>query len=203
MGSTYSWGDDETFLTPENVNYNADSTRAFNQWEKYLKPALWGMKNGYGLYNMTGNVWQLVEDNVDPQTLSWRYRIETLVSNNRTIMGGGWYSSKDYLKCGLTFGQSPGIRYPDLGFRLVREPEGGNWSVIARQLCGVINEKGNIMLSWAALKKDNKMDPLMYTGYPEKKEIRQGLGLTINPSSSHLLRTPLIFKLEDFTSTGL
>jgi formylglycine-generating enzyme required for sulfatase activity len=154
MGETYSWGGDEKLPAPEMINFNADRTRTFDQWEKYLKPASWGMKNGYNLYNMAGNVWQLVEDNPDPQTIYWRYRIETLVSNNRIIMGGGWYSGIEYLKCGSTFSQSPGIRYPDLGFRLVREPEGATWSVVPRQLCGTTNEKGKIVLSWAALKKD-------------------------------------------------
>ncbi len=191
IGATYSWGVDETFLTQENVNYNADGSRAFNQWEKYLKPASWGIKNGFGLYNMTGNVWQLVEDNIDLQTLSWRYRIETLVSNNRTIMGGGWYSSKDYLKCGLTFSQSPGIRYPDLGFRLVREPIGGNWSVVARQLCAVTNEKEKIVLSWAALKKDNKNRS--FNVYRISGDKRNQAGIRIN-------NKPVIF--TSFTDTS-
>ena len=71
-------------------------------------------------------------------------------------MGGGWNSTKDYLFCGLSFGLSPGIRYPDLGFRLVREPKEGHWSVVPRQLCGVINEKREVVLSWAALKKDKR-----------------------------------------------
>ena len=151
---SYYWGNDEEQLTLENINYNSDGTSDFSHWEEYLKPAVWGMKNGYGLYNMTGNVWQLVETNIDPAETTYKFRIETLVSNNRTVMGGGWHSSKEYLYCGLTFSESPGIRYPDLGFRLVREPKGGNWSVVPRQLCGITNEKGEIILSWAALKKD-------------------------------------------------
>ncbi len=170
--------DDEKLISPENVNFNPDGTRTFNEWQKYLKPVSWGLKNEFGLFNMAGNVWQLIEENIDPQTMSWRYRIETLVSNNKTIMGGGWYSGKEYLKCGSTFGQSPGIRYPDLGFRLVREPEGGQWSVVPRQLCGVTNDKGQIVLSWAALKKDTKNTS--FNIYRVKGIRRNQAGIRIN-----------------------
>ncbi len=135
-------------------NFRYDSSRSFDQWEKNLKPATWGSRNDQGLYNMAGNVWQLVDDNPDPQNLLWRYRIETLASSNRIIMGGSWYSGSEFLKYGSSFSQSPGIKYPDLGFRLVREPEGGSWSVVPRQVCAVTNSEGQITLSWAALKKD-------------------------------------------------
>lgn len=175
---SFPFGNDEKLLTPENINFNADHNRGFDQWAKYLKPASWGLKNGYGLYNMTGNVWQLVEENLDPEVATYKYRIETLVSNNRTIMGGGWYSSKDYLYCGLTFGQSPGIRYPDLGFRLVREPKGGNWSVVARGLCGVTNEKREIVLSWEGVKADKKSSS--FNIYRISGENRDEAGIRVN-----------------------
>jgi rhamnogalacturonan endolyase len=135
-------------------NFRYDS-RSFDQWEKYLKPATWGNRNDHGLFNMAGNVWQLIDDNPDPQNLLWRYRIETLASSNRIIMGGSWYSDSEYLKYGSAFSQSPGIKYPDLGFRLVREPDGRSWSVVPRQVSAVTNSDGQITLSWAALKKDS------------------------------------------------
>ena len=172
------YGYDEKLLTPENINYNADHKRSFDQWEKYLRPASWGLKNGYGLYNMSGNVWQLVEENLDPEMSTYKYRVETLVSNNRIIMGGGWFSSKDYLYCGLTFAQSPGIRYPDLGFRLVREPKNGNWAVVARQLCGVTNDKKEIVLSWSALKKDKRN--ISFNIYRISGENRDEAGIRVN-----------------------
>lgn len=151
----YFWGNDESLLTSENVNYNPEGNRRYDQWEKYLKPARWGLKNGYGLYNISGNVWQLVEEHIDPATLPFLYRVESLVSVEYTAMGGGWANSKEYLECAKNFGyQHSGNRYPDLGFRLVREPEGKKWKEIPRQLCAVMNGKGNVVLSWAALKTD-------------------------------------------------
>lgn len=182
-GARYSWGADEKLLTPENVNYNSDRTRIFDQWEQHLKPATWGIKNGYGLYNMAGNVWQLVEENIDPETATYKYRIETLVSNNRTIMGGSWYSTKDYLPCGITFSQSPGIRYPDLGIRLVREPEGASWSVVPRQLYAVTNAEGKVMLSWAALKKDRKSDGFNIYRIPGSNRTQAGIKINREPVS--------------------
>jgi rhamnogalacturonan endolyase len=155
-GIKYALGNDIGLMNSENVNFDPDHSREFNHWEDYLKPARWGLKNGFGLYNMAGNVWQLVEENIDPATLSWRYRIETLVSNNKAIMGGSWFSPIEYLGCGLTFGQPPGIRYPDLGFRLVRKPEGTIWTVVPRQLSVTTDEKGRAVLSWASLNRDSR-----------------------------------------------
>lgn len=174
----YFWGDDEAILAGENVNCNSDGTRGFNEWEKFLKPSRWGLKNTYGLYNMAGNVWQLVETIPDPGPATYKFRIETLVSNERNVMGGSWYSTKDYLNYGSSFGISPGIRYPDLGFRLVREPEGGNWAVIPRQVCGATNEKGQVVLSWAALKRDNRNSS--FNIYRIPGEARNQAGVKIN-----------------------
>ena len=62
-GKNYPWGDDE----PEGrANYDAGGSRRFDRWQDYLQPARWGLKNGYGLYGMAGNVWQMAVDNHDP-----------------------------------------------------------------------------------------------------------------------------------------
>ena len=116
-------------------------------------------------------------------------------------MGGGWNSGKRLSYLRIDFCQNPGIRFPDLGFRLVREPKGGNWSVVARQLCGVTNEKGKIVLSWAALKKDKKNSsfnvyrisgdnrnqagtrinskPVIYTSFTDTSDLKVGVVTSI------------------------
>lgn len=132
--------------------------REFDKWEDYLKPARWGMKNKAGLYQMAGNVWHLVTQNEDPAMSTYKYRLETLSANERSITGGGWHSTKEYLLCGKTFGQSPGIRYPDLGFRLVREPEGKKWKVVNRQVCASPHLQGKeVAVSWALLDSDKQI----------------------------------------------
>jgi len=188
--AAFAWGDDKTLLVQENVNFNADRTRVFNKWEKFLKPALWGIKNGFGLYNMAGNVWQLVDENIDPSTLSWRYRIETLTSDNKAIMGGSWYSSAEYLKCGAIFGQPPGIRYPDLGFRLVREPEGTDWQVVPRQLCCVTDAEGKVVLSWAALNGDKASTTFNIYRIPGDKRDQAGIKINDRPVENTSFRDP-------------
>lgn len=174
----YPWGNDEQSLTPENVNYNEGGSRRFDRWEEYLKPARWGITNGSGLYNMAGNVWQLIEENIDPETARFKYRMETLVANNRIIMGGSWYSSKENLSCGKVMAQSPGIRYPDLGIRLVREPEGTKWQVRARQLCATTNQDGKLVLSWAALHSDSKK--VSFNVYRIAGDYRNQSGIKVN-----------------------
>ena len=52
----YFWGNDETFLTTENINFNEMLDRNYDQWKEYLKPSRWGLKNETGLYQMTGNI---------------------------------------------------------------------------------------------------------------------------------------------------
>jgi len=192
----FFWGNDESLIRLENINYANEGNRRFDQWEKYLKPARWGMKNGYGLYNMAGNVWQIIEENPDPSTVGYKFRIESLVSNNRTIMGGSWARSKEYLLLGKTYGQSPDIRHPDLGFRLVREPKGEQWAVVSRKLCAVTGENKKVVLSWAALKSDKKnttfnvyrvagnnrdqggvkinTTPVPYTSFEDISELKEG-----------------------------
>jgi rhamnogalacturonan endolyase len=181
--SRYFWGDSEELLTPENINFNYNRDRKYDQWKTYLKPSKWGLKNGIGLYEMAGNVWQLATQNVDPatatrtyqinelpdferakmggsyvepNTTSFTYRIEKLVDLERAIMGGSWVSTKNYLGCGEIDPQDPQRRCPDIGIRLVREPEGANWGVKNRRVVAVTSSTGNVGISWTLLKDDTK-----------------------------------------------
>jgi len=82
----YFWGNNEELLTPENINFNKSQDRKYDQWNVYLKPSKWGLKNEIGLYQMAGNVWQLVTQNEDPTMAPWMYRIEKLQYLERSIM---------------------------------------------------------------------------------------------------------------------
>ena len=120
-GKSYPWGDDEP---GERANYDARGDRRFDRWQDYLQPARWGPKNGYGLYGMAGNVWQMTVDNHDPATVRYKYRITDLAEIENAVMGGSWARGQSYLGCGRRLGISSGIRHPDLGFRPVRQPKG-------------------------------------------------------------------------------
>lgn len=150
----YFWGDDEKPLRDSLVNYDAHGNRSYDRWKDYLKPAKWGLQNEWGLYGMAGNVWQLTQQNQDPQASTYKYRIEASYDMERNLMGGSWARSEEYLACGLTVGQSPALRAPDVGFRLVRAPENINWEPTHRKLIAVTNQAGNISLSWALRSSD-------------------------------------------------
>jgi rhamnogalacturonan endolyase len=152
----YYWGENEENLNPDLINFNLDGKRKYDQWEKHLKPAKWGVRNDLGLYQMCGNVWQLVSRNKDPLLARYMFRIEKITDLENSAMGGSWASPKDYLVCGMTSKQPPGIRCPDLGIRLVREPEGANWRVINRKVSAIPHSPGKIGISWALLDCDTK-----------------------------------------------
>jgi len=152
----FFWGNSEEKLSAENINYNKSNDRKYDQWKNYLKPSEWGLKNELGLYQMAGNVWQLVAQNEDPAVTTFKFRIEKLLDLERSIMGGSWMSPKEYIVCGKAVNQSPGMRSPDLGIRLVREPAGAKWAVINRNVVAVTHSRGKITVSWALLNNDTK-----------------------------------------------
>jgi hypothetical protein len=147
----YPWGNEEP---AEQANYDADGSRGFDEWHKYLRPARWGRPNGYGLYCMAGNVWQMILNRYDPATKRWIYRLEQPQFKGQSVMGGSWARAAAYLRCGYGVGMQAGIRHPDLGFRPVRQPKGRDWRTQVRRLCAVSGDNGQIALSWGLLRDD-------------------------------------------------
>lgn len=153
----YYWGDDKLLLTPDNVNFDVDINRPYTEWQKYLKPARWGMKNAAGLYGMCGNVWQFTISFPDPAIRGYTFRLIEKTELDQVIMvGGSWARSKEYLKCGLALYRASGVKSSDAGFRLVREPENIHWTTIPRRITAVTTKEGNVAVSWATLNDDTK-----------------------------------------------
>ena len=119
----FVWGDDDPV---GKANYDMEQNRRFDRWMDYLQPARSGEKNEFGLYGMAGNIWQMATDAPDPATMKFEYRIESLLDIERIIMGGSWARGKEYLQNGYKLSMQVGIRYPDLGFRVVRQPQGAH-----------------------------------------------------------------------------
>jgi formylglycine-generating enzyme required for sulfatase activity len=152
-GKMYPWGDED----PQGrANYDIQGDRRFDRWQEYLKPARWGSANDYGLHGMAGNVWQMTANHHDPATARYKYRIDDPAQIENSVMGGSWARTVGYLKCGYQLGISAGIRYPDLGFRPVREPADADWNVQPRKLCAVSLGDGKVLLSWALLETDTR-----------------------------------------------
>lgn len=189
----YPWGDDDP---TGRANYDAEQNRRFNRWPDYLQPSRSGEKNGYGLYAMAGNVWQMAIDSPDPATEQYKYRIESPLDCERGIMGGSWARGKEYLQNGYKLGIQVGIRYPDLGFRVVRQPQGADWSIRPRRLCAVSPEAGKIRVSWSLLLGDKKTDKFHvyratarnHAGFritPEPVETTSFLDETVKPGARY------------------
>jgi formylglycine-generating enzyme required for sulfatase activity len=79
--------------------------------------------NGWGLYDMHGNVWEWCEDrydknyyqnspNVDPKGPS--------TGSNRVDRGAGWNIPAVYCRSADRSSSTPGLRFNTLGFRFVR-----------------------------------------------------------------------------------
>jgi len=151
----YYWGDKDPSLLTDSVNYNVSGDRSFGEWEKYLKPARWGMQNSSGLYQMAGNVWNLIANNKDLALARFKYRIEAPFEVERNIAGGSWARPEFFLRAGVSYNNhGKGNRHPDIGFRLVREPEGTLWKMNNRSMIAVDHSPGKIALSWAFLETD-------------------------------------------------
>jgi rhamnogalacturonan endolyase len=150
-GRKYYWGDAEP---TGKANYDSDGKREFARWQLYLEPARSRQANAFGLYGMSGNVWQMATTNPDPAVSLYKYRIENLPMVETAVAGGSWARTAEYLRCGFGASISSGSRQPDLGFRPVRSPQGIDWRIEPRKLTALSMGHGSTMLSWALLSSD-------------------------------------------------
>jgi formylglycine-generating enzyme required for sulfatase activity len=108
-GRRYPWGD---AIDCGKANYSGcvDSTAPVGSYAA----------NGYGLYDMAGNVWEWCWDwygsdlagGVDPRGPA--------SGSGRVDRGGGWFILADYCRVALRDYYGPGSEGVNLGFRLVR-----------------------------------------------------------------------------------
>jgi hypothetical protein len=148
----YPWGNDP----PDGkANFDPKGDRTFGEWRRYLKPSGSYPPNAWGLYDMAGNIWQMVDNYPDPATARFKYRITVPAELEGSVAGGSWARTASYLRCASRGGVSAGIRHPDVGFRMVREPAGQtHFQRVPRRVAAVPAGNGGVYLSWQFLADD-------------------------------------------------
>nr|WP_245579384.1 SUMF1/EgtB/PvdO family nonheme iron enzyme [Chitinilyticum aquatile] len=79
--------------------------------------------NGFGLYDLHGNVWEWVQDCYVDSYAGVRSdggAVETGSCRSRVLRGGSWVNVPRYLRAAYRDGNSPGDRFNFVGFRLAR-----------------------------------------------------------------------------------
>ncbi len=87
-------------------------------------PVGWKKPNGWGLYDMEGNVWEWCQDWYDENYYQYSPTTDPTGPSSghaRVFRGGSWFSSKDRCRSAFRYGYDPRLRYANLGFRLVME----------------------------------------------------------------------------------
>lgn len=79
--------------------------------------------NGLGIYDMSGNVWELVNDWYDSEYYKSSPKNNPQGPNSgkgRVLRGGSWYFGARYMRASSRSNYSPDSRFGGLGFRLAR-----------------------------------------------------------------------------------
>ncbi len=79
--------------------------------------------NGYGLYDMSGNVWEWVSSLFEPYPyLAGDGREDLSATGARVVRGGAWDLSEEYLRCAYRNWNHPQDRLNHVGFRCALSP---------------------------------------------------------------------------------
>jgi formylglycine-generating enzyme required for sulfatase activity len=118
-GLKYPWGND---LTPENANYLGSKWQGTSPVRSYPP-------NGWGLYDMAGNVWEWVADwygedyykSLPPDRPAENPSGPGGETGVRVLRGGAFSNNARYLRASNRYWIEPDLRVDLIGFRCVRE----------------------------------------------------------------------------------
>ncbi|MET0070051.1 MAG: formylglycine-generating enzyme family protein, partial [Candidatus Thiodiazotropha sp.] len=125
-GSTtrYSWGDE----IDQDGKVWANCAGCGSQWDdEQMAPVGSFTPNGFGLYDMSGNVWEWVQDcwhgdyQGAPHDGSAWLESDEGDCGRRVIRGGSWSGGPRFIRSADRFWINPGRRYGTLGFRLAQD----------------------------------------------------------------------------------
>ena len=131
-GRRYPWGNT---VSGSNANYSPSGdpfessnpqTTPVGYYNGGQTPAGVDMANGYGLYDMAGNIWEWCWDYYDGTyygqagATTTDTRGPTIVGGNRVLRGGAWNDTTTYMRCAQRDSYTPTTANYNIGFRCVR-----------------------------------------------------------------------------------
>lgn len=123
--NNYPWGDEEFDAEGRyraNSGSESDNDR-IRKMDGFLNTAPVGSfpPNGYGIYDMAGNVWEWCADYYETpydSTASDTKPSSLKGGEKRSLRGGSWFGGPSRMKCAARLWNYPLIRYASTGFRL-------------------------------------------------------------------------------------
>jgi formylglycine-generating enzyme required for sulfatase activity len=98
-----------------------DSVAWYDENSGFTTSAVCGLaRNGYGLCDMSGNVWEWTWDAWDSAPTGGTDPAGAASSSYRVARGGCYDNDPRFVRVAMRTGFDPGFRYSGLGFRLVR-----------------------------------------------------------------------------------
>ena len=122
-GGTLPFGNTET-LSARDANINGEFPYAAPKGTFRGRPTPVGQfpGNAWGLFDMSGNVWEWTEDWTCPYSPGHQLNpVGRCGSDTHIIRGGSWLFDGGSARCGLRYTHGPQDRGPSLGVRLVHD----------------------------------------------------------------------------------
>jgi formylglycine-generating enzyme required for sulfatase activity len=120
------------YLSSDNYSYDVSPTKGYHpdhydEIRPYTSPTGAFAPNGYGLYDMAGNVhewaWDFYSSNYYDSSSVWYDPHGPSSGNVRIIRDGSWATQAGYTRCVERGFRMPNIKGDSLGFRCVRRAE--------------------------------------------------------------------------------
>ncbi len=116
----FYWGDDPEGKSIADYAWCAGN---LDNAKMGTKPVGQKKRNAWGLYDMSGNVWEWCEDCYSKGYAAEKEAVDPNVAaagSDRVVRGGSWYAPSEVCRSARRAGCSPSYRRRFVGFRLVR-----------------------------------------------------------------------------------